>query len=120
MASGGLRSLYLWVRKAVDWDIRENAKPASILVALTPLVPLLIIKPSAEDARIVAWFVGGILSAGWVIFFAWRCWRVLKAASLRGDRHFDRIGKLGQPPEYHASESATKARRRRKRQDRNR
>ena len=61
--------------------------------------------------------VGGFtLSAIWFFFVAWRVVRLTRARSAKMDREYDRKHKFDLPPEYAGTESATKARfRRRKR-----
>jgi len=60
------------------------------------------------------WIIAILLSCAWAGFVFWRGVRLLKAASLRGDRRFDQRTKWGLASEYQASESATAAKRRRR------
>jgi hypothetical protein len=62
-----------------------------------------------------AWTVGALWLLVWNALVVWRFWRYMKEAAIKGDRHYDRVGKYDLPPEYADSESATKARWRRKR-----
>jgi hypothetical protein len=52
----------------------------------------------------------------WNIFVFWRYWRYLKLISEEGDRSYDDEGKFRLAKEYHDTESATAAAKRRRRE----
>lgn len=59
--------------------------------------------------------VAAALAFLWFAFVGWRAWRLVLAGAARDDRDYDRTGKYQLPPEYAATQSATRtARRRRK------
>ncbi len=104
------------VRKLVDRDLAVLQGRGSILVTLVPWLPLLLFRRSVSTPVETALAVlASALTVAWLAFVAWRALRLVKAASLKGDRHFDTQGKLTLPSEYLATESATRASRRRKR-----
>jgi hypothetical protein len=55
-----------------------------------------------------------LFDAVWFSYVGWRAWLAFQQAGARGDRIYDRKGKYALPPEYAGTESATKARRRRR------
>ena len=55
-------------------------------------------------------YVAIAVFVGWFGFVGWRCIRMMRAMTLRKDRHFDRQGRFDLPPEYRDTQSATKAR----------
>lgn len=63
----------------------------------------------------LGWATGAVWLLGWNALVVWRLWRYIKETAIKGDRHYDRVGKYDLPPEYADSESATKAKQRRKR-----
>lgn len=77
---------------------------------MLPFLPLFFLDKLWEWVWAVAaaWFVV------WNLFVGWRYARYLKEISIENDRQYDRVGKYGLPPEYPDSESATRARQRRK------
>jgi hypothetical protein len=113
-----IHKIWLIVR---DWTDRMVGKPgtaaeAALFPALLPMVLVILADQFINSGyrtwvlvACVGWFVG------WNMFAGWRYWRHLKEISLKGDRHFDRVGKYDLPPEYADSESATKAKQRRER-----
>jgi hypothetical protein len=106
-------SAYLRIRRFVDRDLRDRFRPASIFIAL---VPLLIAGVVARQLRPLAstgiWIVGTVISVCWLAFVAWRGSRLFWAVGLKGDQEFDQVTKFKLPPEYRDSESLTRAGRR--------
>ena len=49
------------------------------------------------------WLLVSLFGAAWTGFVLWRASRIMKAATIRGDRQFDQRGKYLLPPEYAAS-----------------
>lgn len=66
------------------------------------------------DGTALAWCVAIGICAVWTAFAWWRGYRLFKAFTLRRDRQFDRRDKFALGSDYSRSESATKARQRRK------
>ncbi len=111
------RKIWLAVRNWTDQKVRQSgtAAEAALLPAFLPAVLVILWGQFLKIEHAfwiwsicVCWFVC------WNIFAGWRLVRHLKEVSLRSDRHYDRVGKYDLPPEYADSESATKAKRRRK------
>ncbi|HEY0595712.1 MAG TPA: hypothetical protein VGD20_07865 [Sphingopyxis sp.] len=107
------RQIWILARGWTDGVLRDSASRVelTLLPGMLPFLPLALIDHQFSRAWIFAavWFVA------WTIFASWRYLRYLKEISIKGDRHFDRVGKYDLPPEYADSESATAARQRRKR-----
>jgi hypothetical protein len=107
------RQIWILARGWTDGVLRDSASRVelTLLPGMLPFLPLALIGHRFPRAWIFAavWFVA------WMIFVSWRYLRYLKEISIKGDRHFDRVGKYDLPPEYADSESATAARQRRKR-----
>jgi hypothetical protein len=61
-----------------------------------------------------AWAIGSGWLAAWYALVSWRFWRYMKETAIKGDRHYDRVGKYDLPSEYAGTESATAAKRRSK------
>lgn len=106
------------LRRFVDWDLGSSAVgagKASLLVAMLLWVPALIAQTwaNATVAKLLLPLTL-LLNAAWFAFVIWRGLRLLKASALKGDRDYDRRGKYHLASEYRASESATRARRRRR------
>ena len=104
--------VWFLARGWTDRVLRDSASRVelTLLPGMLPFLPLIFLKERFPLFWIpaVAWFVA------WAIFVSWRYVRYLKEISIKSDRHFDRAGKYDLPPEYADSESATKARQRRK------
>jgi len=49
-------------------------------------------------------------AVAWIAFTWWRGIRMAQAMAIKGDRSYDRSGKLSLVAEYHGTESATAAR----------
>lgn len=79
------------------------------------MLPFLPLAMFVGQRSLWAWGIALAWFLAWTLFTVWRYLRYLKEISIKSDRHFDRVGKYDLPPEYADSESATKARQRRKR-----
>ena len=108
------------LRRFVDWDLSRTsgvrAGAWSLFLTFLPALALI------EGARLLdvepnraAIALTIVVTAAWAAFVAWRWWRLLKAYAIKGDREYDRRGKLRLPPEYRESESVTRARRKQRR-----
>jgi len=64
--------------------------------------------------KTVGWAIALPLAIAWTGFAVWRLARLTKTDALKGDRAYDREGKFMLPFEYHDTESATRARQRRR------
>ncbi|WP_093512414.1 hypothetical protein [Sphingopyxis sp. YR583] len=95
-----------------DRIIRDSASRVelTLLPGMLPLLPLAFIGQRFP----LAWVIAAVWFVMWALFVSWRYLRYLKEISIKSDRHFDRVGKYDLPPEYADTESATKARQRRK------
>jgi hypothetical protein len=80
---------------------------------LAPAFPPLIL-PVIFSPNWIVWVIVAGVSGGWVLFVAWRTWRMTKATVLKSDREYDQKGKFQLSREYWGSESATAARRHKK------
>jgi hypothetical protein len=106
-------NLYLRLRGWVDHDLKERSRPASLFFGIVPISPALILKQTEAAALApVALVLGIVIGIGWTMFVGWRAVRLAKASAARADRAYDRQGKFSLASEYHASESATRAKRR--------
>lgn len=107
--------LFTRLCRFVDWDLSRTggvkAGAYSLLLALLPFL-LLVGFAGLLDVRpnLVACSVAIVVSVAWTALVAWRGWRLLKVYATKGDRRYDRRGKLNLPPEYRGSKSVTKAR----------
>jgi hypothetical protein len=102
-------------RRLVDRDLGSNnpqlGSPTVAVGAMLAVPPLLLFPQPWS-------YLGAtMLTGGWFAFAGWRAWRLLRAASLRGDRNYDREVRPLLSKEYRDSESAT-ATARRKAKDR--
>jgi hypothetical protein len=98
----------------VDWDltktgyIRSGAWSIAIGLATASLpLPFLDFPYRGWEAVVIA--IAAALGLAWYTFVAWRGWRLVRSAGVRGDRDYDRQGKYDLPSEYAATESATMA-----------
>jgi hypothetical protein len=106
------------IRRFVDWDLsRGPSVGIGNLTLLVIIVPWLAVLPLrsmlAGSAWVVLLSITAILTTIWLGFVAWRGWRLIRSTALRGDRAYDRVGKLELASEYKETESATQAKRRR-------
>ena len=96
---------YLAVRRWVDREWVDGMGYKSLVaVSLVPFLP---------TPLIGNWWIvpGAILSIGWTVFVGWRGVRLARA----NDLNYDRKTKWSLSKEYHSTESAAKARFKRKR-----
>lgn len=107
------------LRRFVDWDLsRKPITTAGNLTLLIGGLPWLALiatderqgSPTASVPLIAAIAFDLI----WFSYVGWRAWLLFRQAAARGDRLYDRKGKYALPPEYADTESATKARERRR------
>lgn len=113
-----LRSLYRSVRDWADRGLDESTgRPVHVLL-LPILLPIAVAGPllggDTPSERFIRLSPVLLWSLLWFGFSGWRYYLALRRQSARNDRHFDIWGKHMLPPEYADSESATKAKRRRK------
>ena len=111
------RSAYLKVRRWVDHDLVTYPRHSLSLEGSSVLIIVLGLAAYAlgSIALIAFWLVMFPVWAAWAAFVLWRVARLVRAASIRGDRQYDQKGKFRLPPEYASTESATAASRRRRR-----
>ena len=102
---------YIRLRRMVDYDLANNRRPLTPLLSLLPVVLIQVI---LQQQSSIAWFLTATAGFVWLAFVGWRATRLFKAFTLKSDRQYDQTGKFTLPPEYAATESATKAHRRRK------
>ena len=109
--------LYPSIRRFVDRDLkRHGARPFSLFIAIVPLlVAALLAGHLGRSASFLLWAACIAVSAGWTIFVGWRALLLLLKASVRADEAYDAHTKYLLPPEYRDTESATSARRKRRR-----
>lgn len=107
MKNGRLRTIYLGVRRWTDTELarggNHNLASLPFVVALCLSAPFHLY--TTGPARLIGVGAFLLLAAAWVVFMVWRGVRLMRAASIRSARRFDRHGKYDLPPEYAASES---------------
>ncbi|MCX8475108.1 MAG: hypothetical protein MT490_04845 [Sphingomonas sp.] len=103
--------IYARVRDWVDGMWRESGQQAKVLV-LPAILPALALFPFGRGllVQVIVWGWFAL----WTLFVAWRYWRYMSEVSVEADLHYDRIGKMKLPAEYHVTESATATARRKK------
>lgn len=106
------------VRKFVDWDLSGTGYIRSgswsfLIALLLAFGPFPFVERPYSAPNLVVIGLAIIASLIWLSFVAWRGIRIFRATAMRGDRAYDRFDKHLLSPEYAATESATKARRRR-------
>lgn len=108
-------SLYLRLRRFVDHDQATRVRPATPFLGILPIALAGVIQSHlSTTAATWTWVIAVIIGSAWTVFAWWRGYRLFKAFGVRGDRQFDERDKFALAPEYHASESATKARQKRR------
>ncbi len=113
-----MKSFFGPLRRFVDWDLSRGPSVGTgnltILIAITPWAGLLAFRKSMSEAmEAVGLTAASIATVIWLAFVCWRGWRLMRATGIRGDRAYDREGKLNLSSDYLKSESTTKAGRRR-------
>ena len=99
----------------VDWDLskgpRVSAGNVSLAIGLLLGLPFIAFRSSAAG-RLEPLILGVTLAVAvaWSALVAWRAWRLIRASAAKGDRQYDREGKLTLSAEYQDSQSATKTR----------
>lgn len=115
---GRKRSLYHRVRWFVDRD-QSQLRSITLIFGTFPIVVGGLIQSLLDDAdTTIVWVTAIGASVAWTAFVCWRMYRLTKAYGLRRDRQFDTRDRFLLPPEYRSAESVTKARRRRRSQER--
>ena len=102
--------VYTAIRGWVDrqWLASGSRYKTILLPGILPLFPALLLgKTLTLGVLCMAWFVV------WHGFVFWRGWLCLKQASAKADEDYCRVGKYRLAKDYHDSESATAARKRR-------
>ena len=117
MRRSAIRRVYLDVRRWTDAELTREPRGG---LGLAPMVlaigiGLLFQAATTGPVRSAAWAVCVAAATLWIGFISWRGIRLIKAASLLGDRDYDRHGRFLLPPEYAGSESHLSHRRRLKR-----
>ena len=104
--------VFALLRRFVDWDLSRGPSVSTgnltILVLVFPwfaMLPLRGIVTGAAWTAVVS--VTAVATAVWLGFVAWRGWRLIRIAGIRGDRAYDRTGKLKASSVYRATESVT-------------
>lgn len=104
--------VYRYIRDWVDCQWRASSERFKILL-LPAILPLLLIatigKTPALELGGWAWFVS------WSTFVFWRYWTYVETEAERADLRYDRKGKFQLSNEYHETESATAAKKRKHR-----
>lgn len=115
-------TIFIRVCRFVDKDLSRSGyvrlAPWSIALACATValpVPFLSHPYGVGEVVIIGLAAG--LCLGWLTFVGWRGLRLIKAASLRADRTFDRTGKFELPTDHASTESSTAASRRRRGRD---
>lgn len=78
---------------------------AIVVLPMLPVIPIGIIGGQDLVRQSVVPLV--IATVLWWAFIGWRGFRLMKASGIRGDRHYDRVGKLKLAKEYRDTLSAT-------------
>ena len=83
----------LRIRNFVDWDIATSGTTggnASLFLLLLLWFLAGVVYSSFADPVATGAIVVGLMMTGvWLVFVAWRAWRLLKASSLEEDRKRD-------------------------------
>lgn len=89
----------------------RRERRTALAPGFAPLATMLAADAVADGAWVgPAWAAAVAAWAAWSAFTGWRGWRLVRASALRGDRAYDRGGRLDLPAEYAATRSATAAR----------
>ncbi|HST91375.1 MAG TPA: hypothetical protein VLJ13_04175 [Brevundimonas sp.] len=100
---GRLPAIYVVVRRWVDARFSSDETRQGDLVVL-PVVILVLPLWFAGSMPILA-ACGVVIALAWLWFVSWRAWRLIRTASIKDARDYDRRGKFLIPPEYATSES---------------
>ena len=92
--------------------IRIQSRPSS-LAAMLPVCAVAVLT-SAQLLPLVAIIPLIAICVGWVSLIAWRGFVAVHHSTEKGDREYDKRIKYNLSEEYHQSESASAARKRRK------
>lgn len=108
------------LRRFVDRDLSRGGIARSgswwfVIALLLACAPVPFVERWFDDRSPVALALALAPTLAWLGFVGWRAWRLCRAAAIRGDRAFDRSGRHLLSADYARSESATKARRQRRR-----
>lgn len=107
------------LRQFVDWDLRRKpittAGNLTLLIGVLPWLALIATDGRRGSPTLSAPMMAAIaFDLIWFSYVGWRGWLLFQQAAARADRLYDRKGKYALPSEYADTESATKARRRRR------
>ncbi|MFT4251180.1 MAG: hypothetical protein QM608_01675 [Caulobacter sp.] len=105
---------WLRFRRFVDRKLAKPRAAAPLPVCLLVLAMAFLGPHLTPPVALAGWIIVAAASLVWVAFVVWRGSRLFRASSLRGDRAFDQRGKFRLSPEYWRSESASRARRRKR------
>jgi|SRR5690606_5639512 len=97
-----------WTDKSIKWSNGLVVEIAA-LVLILPSVAILALARFLGLSHALSILIAAPLYLAGFAFFLWRSWRAAKASAIRGDRHFDRLGKYDVSSEYHNTKSATAA-----------
>ena len=107
------------LHRFIVWDFQSGPPSASrfsFFIGLVPLAVFVLVDRPLDGGDITLIVAGLVLSIAWFGFVAWRLARAAKANAVKADRKYDREGKFDLSPEYEATESATRAVRRLRRE----
>lgn len=99
-------------RAIVDWTdglAAEGIRSRGLL--FFPMLPWMLVAAHRSVLTIV---VAAVLSLAALIFVSWRFFVVMKAQAAERDRAYDEVGKFKLASEYHRTESATAAAKRKR------
>ncbi|GEM_PF-5304841 len=104
------------VTRAVDRDLARNQKPWSLYVPMLLLALAWLLATSGSVPGLLAGSMLAIVTIVWLVYALSRAWRVTRMLIRRmGEQPYDREGKYRLPPEYANTESASAARKQRRR-----
>ena len=101
----------------IDWDLGKTgyirSGTWSLIIGLLILaIPLVVFSYPFDRTAASAIAVAIGLCLFWIGFVGWRGFRLMRASAIRGDRTYDHNDKYKLAADYHSTESATAASRR--------
>lgn len=108
--------IYLAIAKFIDWDVRKNPRPISLIIAILPAIAAIFASQNGVSGGVFYWPLAISLSLGVFGFLVWRMvrWAFISTGK-KADWRYDQETKYKLPPEYADTMSAAEARRQRKR-----